>query len=114
MPLVETTTLPDGRRLRVRLPHGRDRLGLIALHERLGAPLGELELTRALRFDPRTRAVACATAWVDGGELLVGYGAITLGAEGPDLLVADDVLVPGVGRALAGALREGARRRDAA
>lgn len=109
-----TTTLPDGRRLRVRLPHTRDRQGLLALHERLEAPMEELELARTLRFDPRRRTVACATAWVDGREQLAGYGAIEIGASAPDLLVADDVLFPGAGRALAAALRERSRRHAAA
>lgn len=114
MLLDTTTTLPSGQRLRVRLPHARDRQGLLALHERLEAPVEELVLARTLRFDPRHRAVVCATAWIAGREQLVGYGAIEIGASAPELLVADDVLLPGVGHAIDAALRERSRRHAAA
>lgn len=106
MPLLHhTTTLADGARVRLRLPHAGDRPGLHALHARLGVAADELELARAVRFDPRRRAVACATAWHGAAETIVGYGAIDNGADAPDLLVCDDGLAPGVRDLLADALR---------
>jgi hypothetical protein len=108
------TTLPDGSRMRVRLPHALDRAGLRALHARLGLHAEEFDIAHTLRFDPRQEAVACATAWVGGSEMLVGYGAMRLGAEEPHLLVSDEALAPGAGEALATALRERASGRDAA
>ncbi len=94
--------LPDGTRARVRLPHSSDRAALRGLHERLGFEVGELELARALRFDPRHRLVACLTAWDGRAEQLLGYGAITLGAPDVDLLVVDG---RSAAELLAGALR---------
>lgn len=109
-----TTTLPDGLHLRVRLPHAHDRTGLHALHTRLGFRVEELELARALRFDPRRRAVACAVAFVAGTELPVAWGSIEIGAGAPDLLVADEALAPGAGVVLEAALRERSQRHAAA
>jgi hypothetical protein len=103
--LDATTHLPDGLRIRVRLPHAGDRPGLHDLHLRVGVEADDLELSRALRFDPRARAVACATAWLDGAEVLVGYGAIDRGAERPDLLISDEAAAPGVRDVLARALQ---------
>lgn len=108
------TTLPDGSRLRVRLPHALDRAGLRALHDRLGLYAEDFEIARALRFDPRREAVACATTWVSGTEVLVGYGAIALGTDAPHLLVSDEALAPGTGQALADVLRRRSAGRDAA
>lgn len=108
------TTLPDGSRLRVRLPHALDRAGLRALHERLGIHAEDFEIARTLRFDPQREAVACATTWVDGTEILVGYGAIALGEDTPHLLVSDEVLAAGTREALADLLRRRSLGRDAA
>lgn len=110
-----TTTLPDGGpRLRVRLPHASDRTGLEALLGRLGLAARELELARALRFDPRHRTVACATAWVAGSELVVAWGAMDAGAQEPDLLIADHATAPGAGAVLVAALRQRSGRQAAA
>jgi hypothetical protein len=114
MPIDETTTLPDGLHLRVRLPQASDRAGLLALHERLGLGAEELDAARALHFDPRRRTVACATAWVEGAELLVAYGAMDAGARDVDVLLADEARAPGAGAVLARALRERSARRAAA
>ena len=114
MLIDDTTTLPDGTHLRVRLPHSSDRAGLHALLGRVGLDAEELELARALRFDPARRTVACATAWIDGGERLVAWGAIDVGARTPDVLLADDVTAPGAGEVLAAALLERAERSAAA
>lgn len=112
--LGSPTTLPDGSRVRVRLPHVLDRQGLRSLHDRLGLHAEDLEIARALRFDPRTSVVACATVWADGGELLVAYGAIELGGAEPHLLVCDEVLAPGVGETLTRELQARAGGRSAA
>lgn len=104
MLLDSTTHLPDGLRIRVRLPHAGDRPALHDLHLRVGVEVDDLELSRALRFDPRARAVACVTAWVDGSEVVVGYGAIDRGAQRPDLLISDEAAAPGVRDVLTRAL----------
>lgn len=114
MHLNATTSLPDGARLRLRLPHRADRLGLRMLLDGLGLAADDLELVRALRFAPQERVVACATAFVGGTERLVAVGAIDLGTREPDLLVTDESLAPGAGAALAHALRERSLRDAAA
>ncbi len=98
--LDHTTTLPDGTRVRLRLPHHGDGAALRELALRLGVETDEVELARALRFDPRRRAVVVATIWIDGAPLLVGCAAIELGAAEPDTLLADVSLAPGVGEVL--------------
>jgi hypothetical protein len=87
-------SLPGG--VRLRLPHRADADGVRALCARHGADCDPDEL---LRFDPRERAVICATAGIGAAETIVGVGAIRLcrGAE-PDVLLGDD-------EALAAALR---------
>jgi hypothetical protein len=90
------------------------RAGLHGLHARLGFRVEELELARVLRFDPRRRTVACVTAWVDGSERPVAYGAIDAGADAPDLLLADEERAPGVAAVLEDALRERSARTAAA
>jgi hypothetical protein len=94
--LDSTTQLPDGSRVRLRLPHAADRSGLHALHQRVGVLADDLDLARVLRFDPRRRAVVCATAWVGGTETIVGYGAIDFDDIAPHLLIADTALAPGL------------------
>ncbi len=114
MLLNATTSLPDGSRLRLRLPHRADRQGVRALLTGLGLATDDLELVRALRFAPRERVVACATAFVGGTERVVAVGAIDLGAREPDMLIADESSAPGAGAALAYALRERSLRTVAA
>jgi hypothetical protein len=86
--------------VRLRHPHLRDRAGVLALLDRVGLGTEELDLQRALRFDPRTRAVVCATRWHGASASIVGLAGITYGAELPDLLIADDALAPGLASAL--------------
>ena len=112
--LDATHTLADGTHVRVRLPQASDRAALRALHARLGIAADDLELAWALSFDPRRRAVICATAWLGGGPQVVGYAAMDHVAAEPDLLVADEELAPGVGDVLIGVLTRGATRRRAA
>jgi hypothetical protein len=112
--LDATTSLPDGTRVRLRLPHAADRPELHALHARLGLHADELDVARVLRFDPRRGAVVCATAWTDRGPLVVGYGAIAHGDAHPEVLVADEARAPGLSEVLGDVLRRRAAERPAA
>ena len=72
------------------MPHARDAGGVRALCTRLGMDVEPLEAQRMLRFDPRTRAIVVATAWMGAGETVVGVGGHDLDAPpGADLLLAD-------------------------
>jgi len=103
--LSRTHPLPDGARVRLRLPQARDRQGLAALHHRLGAPLDPLRLARILRFDPAACLSVCATTLTGLDEVLVAYGHVERGGLS-SLVVADEVLAPGVGRLVEAALAE--------
>lgn len=110
-------TLPDGSRVRLRLPQSRDRVGLHALLDRVGVGIEPLELQRTLRFDPQRRAVLVATTWERGaadGEAVVGIGALTVADGTADLLIVDDVLAPGLAAALTTFLETAASARRAA
>jgi hypothetical protein len=71
--------LPDGGRVRLRLPHVLDRDGLHELLARYGLAADDLDVRRALRCVPRRRVALCATGLVDGRERLVGFGALEAG-----------------------------------
>ncbi len=105
MSLVRTHTLASGLRVRIRLPQRGDAAGLVALHERLGRPVTPLGAQRLLRFDPRTRSVLCATAWIDGVETLVGYATAAPGEPSATVL-ADEERAPGLSAVLGSGLRE--------
>jgi hypothetical protein len=95
--LLDTNlSLPDGTRVRLRLPHARDRAGALALLTRLGLAADELDVHRTLRFDPRLRAVVCATVWSAAGESVVGLGGMTYATGQVDLLLTDEELAPGL------------------
>jgi hypothetical protein len=111
MELHRPTTLPNGLRVRLRLPGPSDRARLRDLLDRVGVPGDEFSLSRMTRFDPRTRTAVCATCFALAGETVVGYAAIDRWADEPDLVLADEDLAPGVGELLtAAARRHGARR----
>jgi hypothetical protein len=93
--------LPDGRRVRLRLPHARDRRELAAL-----AGWDEVRTGRELRVRPGERVAVCAVTWDDGLERLVGFAAGDRDAGAPDVVVADEPRAPGVGRLLARAVAE--------
>jgi hypothetical protein len=109
--LTRTHPLPDGTRVRLRLPQGADRAGLAALHERLGAPLDDMRMRRILRFDPRACISVCATVLSGLTEVLVAYGHIDRDGEA-SLVVADEGAAPGVSDLVRAALAEraGSRR----
>ncbi len=69
----------------------RDSAAVRAFLADVGVGIGELELARLLHFDPRRRAVICASALVGAQETIAAVGAIDLDAASPDLvLVAED------------------------
>ena len=103
--LTRTHPLPDGARVSLRLPHARDRAGLIALHERLGAPLDDVRMGRILRFDPRACLSVCATMLTGLTDVLVAYGHVERDGTA-SLVVADELLAPGVTELVAAALAE--------
>ena len=88
--IIGTHHLIGGAAIRLRMPHARDAGGVRALCALLGMDVEPLEAQRMLRFDPRTRAVVVATAWMGAGETVVGVGGHDLDAPpGADLLLAD-------------------------
>jgi hypothetical protein len=107
--LDATTTLPDGRRIRLRLPQTADRPRLTELHARLGLHHDDLDAARELRFDPRRRTVVCAIVWDGSHESLAGWAGADRGSATPDLLLADESLAPGVTQLLLDALADRAR-----
>jgi hypothetical protein len=74
-----------------------------------GVDLDELELARLVRFDPRCRAVICASALIGPTETIVGIGAIDLDAQTPDLVLVDDEAGEGLRQLVADALASRAR-----
>jgi hypothetical protein len=113
--LSRTYELRTGPRVRLRYARRSDLPGLRALLQQRGIEPTELELTRLVRYDPRRRAVICATAPINGTELIVGAGAIALEEEAlPETLVVDEALTDGLaellGAALVGRARAHARR----
>lgn len=108
--LDASTTLRDGSRIRLRLPHASDGPGLCELLERSGLVPDELLLGRLRRFDPRGRVSLVATVLLGRTEIIAGLGTGDRFADHAELIVADETLAPGVGAVLAGALREHAVR----
>jgi hypothetical protein len=108
-----STTLPTGQRMRLRMPHAQDRARLRELLERLGVSLDDLQLSRALRFDPRERMSLVAMVLVGRSEELVGFAVMDRFAADPELVLADDARAPGAAAILEQTLRahgERARR----
>jgi hypothetical protein len=67
----------------------RDAAAVRAFLDGQGLSLDELELARLLRFDPRCRAVICASVLKGIQETIVGLGAIDLDTHSPDLVLID-------------------------
>lgn len=108
-----STTLTTGQRLRTRMPHAQDGPGLRGLFERLGVALDDLQLSRALRFDPRKRFAVVATVLEGRSEEIVGFATMSRYAEVPELVLADEIRTPGATAAIDETLRahgERARR----
>jgi hypothetical protein len=120
--LLTGSHLLGGRRVRLRLARSRDLRALAALlraggHDRETVALAA---ARLVRFDPRRRAVVCATALLGGAETIVGVAALDVGGEMPQTLCVDPALgeeFPGLGELLTRAVRgriETIERRSAA
>jgi hypothetical protein len=99
--------LADGPRVRLRFVQRRDEPEIRALLAQNGREPEDFDVMRLVRFDPRRRAVICASALVGSTETLVGLGAIELGGNGPepDLLVVDERFKGSLEELLVGALR---------
>jgi hypothetical protein len=107
--LGATYELADGTRVRLRMVSPSDRMRVRALIRACAPCDAELVAERLLRFDPRTRAVVCANALIDGSEAMVGVGAIDLTAAMPQAAIPNPLLIAesapdGVADLLAGAL----------
>lgn len=101
-------TLANGLRVRFRLPHAGDRPAVQELFARDGIPVGQRQLRRALRFEPRGRRVLCAVAPVGARERVVGFGAVDPSAGGEaEVVLVDERAAPGLGPALAERLTDG-------
>ena len=110
--LARTYELPAGPRVRLRLVRRSDLSALRALLDQRAVEVGELALSRLVRYDPTRRAVLCATAPIGGTETLVGVGAIDLRPDAePDTIVVDPRLGEGLTRLLHAALVGRARAR---
>src|SRR5690242_15920580 len=81
--------LGNGPRVRLRMVVPRDAPAIRALLERQGLELDDLDLARLVRFDPRCRAVICASALIGPTETIVALGGIDLDAQTPDIVMAD-------------------------
>jgi hypothetical protein len=100
--------LPGGERVRLRFVQRRDEHQIRALLSESGREHQDLDAIRIVRFDPRRRAVICATALVGSTETVVGLGAIELDNQPspePDLLISDARIGEGLDELLIGALR---------
>ena len=108
--LSRSYALPAGPRVRLRLARRSDLPAIRELLERRQVAAGDLALSRLVRYDPRLRAVLCATTPLGGTETVVGVGAIDLQADAePDTIVVDERLTQGLGELLASALVQRAR-----
>ncbi len=90
--LARYYTLPDGRRVRLRLVRPRDAASLrelFAAHDRW---LGDLELARLVGFDITRRLVLVAAALIDARETVVGVGVVELGAAAEPAVLARGTL----------------------
>ena len=118
--LARSYLVADGVRVTLRLARARDLEAIADLFAREGNGLSRLEIARLLRSQPRERLLLCATALIAGREVIVGFGTVSLVAEGvtPALIVADTARAPGLGTLLGEALLGRAkalnRSRDAA
>ena len=78
VPLHDLHPLPDGRRVRLRLPLAADRAALHELLGELGLAADDIDVRRALRCVPGRRWALCATEWDGAHERLAGFGAADL------------------------------------
>jgi hypothetical protein len=100
--LLGTSFSVDGIRVRLRMARSSDSGLVRALIARAGGD--PVELARLVHFDPRRRAVICATALIDGSETLVGIGTIDLDGGEPELVTATAADATELSELLRGAL----------
>jgi hypothetical protein len=111
--VARTHTLAPGTRVRLRLASARDEAPVKALIARTGARYSDLDVARLVRFDPRGQMVVCASELFEGTELVVGFGAIRLDSDRPELLVADERLGDQLAELVCNSLRQLQRARAA-
>jgi len=100
--------LPSGQRVRLRFVQRRDEDQIRGLLTDSGHMHQDLDVMRLVRFDPRRRAVICATALVGSTETVIGLGAFehdSRPSSEPDLLISDGRNGEGLDELLIGALR---------
>ena len=105
--LHDTHPLPDGSRIRLRLPHAADRAALHELLAEHGVAADDLDVRRALRWSPHRRVVV-ATRWDGACERVAGFAALDRERGGMTLIAPREVA-----RVLRRALRDYADRRVA-
>jgi hypothetical protein len=103
MPLLDRHHLvPDGTRVRLRLPQVSDRPALHELLARLGLSAGDLDVRRGLRWAPHAgRWSVVATRWDGVCERIVGVASVDDGDGAPTLLAEDAAVCDLLARALA-------------
>jgi hypothetical protein len=105
------TTLRNGLRVRMRLPHRVDRRAVVDLHARAGLPIDGPTAGSLLRFVPGECVPLCVVGLVGGRETLVGFGVLDPEADdGVGVLLGDERLAPGVSDLMAEQLRDHGRR----
>ncbi len=103
--LAHYHALSRGPRVCLRLVRRRDMAAVGDLYAREGIPVHELSLARLVSFDLLTMLALCATALVDGREMILGVGAIELDRPSePTLIVVDEARTDGLRELLCDAL----------
>jgi hypothetical protein len=103
--LARYHALPRGPRVCLRLVRRRDLEAVGDLYARQEIPVHELSLARLVSFDLLTMLVLCATALVDGREMILGVGAVELARPTePTLIVVDEAETEGLRELLSDAL----------
>ena len=93
--------LPSGDRVRLRLPHLRDRDEVHAFLGRLGLEARDLDVRRGLRWDAGTRWSVVATRWDGSAERVAGLATVDARDGHPTLLAEDAAVCDLLARALA-------------
>jgi hypothetical protein len=94
-------TLPNGERVRLRVPGSRDRAEVHAFLARLGLSAGDLDVRRGLRFGDSDRWAVIATRRRGGQDEIVGLATVDASDGAPTLLADDPDVYDLLARALA-------------
>lgn len=84
---ARTHPLSSGDRVRLRLTLTQDGAAIDSLLREAGSPIGELDMARLVRADPRRQITICASALIGSRETILGVGSMALGSVQPELLV---------------------------